>query len=60
MSISTDRGEYASREVDRFATVACFAGELHVLLRVDECGKAAADGGLVVGDEYADHALLSW
>jgi hypothetical protein len=48
--------EHAPGEVDRFASVGGLADDLHVLLCVDERGEAAADGGLIVGDEDADHS----
>jgi hypothetical protein len=51
-----DVREHASREVDRFASVGGLGGDLHVLLGIDQRGKAAADSGLVVGDEDAYHA----
>ena len=52
-----DVREDAPGEVDGFAAVAGFAGDLHLLFGGDQCGEAGADGGLVVGDENADHAL---
>jgi hypothetical protein len=54
-----DVREHSPGEVHRFAAVRRLAGELHPLLRVDEGGEAAADGGLVIGDEDADHAPLA-
>jgi hypothetical protein len=54
-----DVREHAPGEIDRFAPVGRLTGDLHPLLGVDEGGEAAADGGLVIGDEDADHAPLA-
>jgi hypothetical protein len=47
--------EGAAGHVDSLASVRGGAGDLHVLLGVDERGEAVADRRLVVGDEDADH-----
>ena len=49
--------EGAPSEVDRLAAGARGAGDLHVVLRVDQRCESVADRGLVVGDEDADHRL---
>ena len=47
--------EAAAGEVDGHATVGGGAGDLHVVLGVDQRGESVADRGLVVGDKDADH-----
>lgn len=50
-----DVGEGAAGEVDGLASVGGLPCDGHVGLGVDEGGESVAYGGLVVGDEDADH-----
>lgn len=52
--------KHAPCEVDRFASVRYLAGNVHVVLGGNERAEAAAHGGLIVGQQNADHAILRY
>ena len=51
-----DLRQDAAGEVDGLAHVRRLAGDLQLVLGRDQRGETGADGGLVVGNEDANHA----
>lgn len=54
-----DIGTRRSRPFHGLATVGCLGHDPDVALRLEEATQGAADGGLVVGEEHADHDVFS-